>query len=186
MPDAVAMALKEWAAVCAALASGRQTILLRKGGIAEGPAGFQPEHGAFWLLPTHFHQRSEALSPQDRALFDQVAAGPADDRVRIDLFARVTEVFLLDREEQLDRFDDLHVYGRQTAHERFHYRRPGLWLLAVRIYRSPAIELPVWPELAGCHSWVTLPSALSTDQLVSVLDDETSAARLNVLRTVLS
>ncbi len=47
-------AFKEWAAVCAALSAGRQTVILRKGGIAEGPGGFQPEHGEFWLLPTRF------------------------------------------------------------------------------------------------------------------------------------
>ncbi|NBS89997.1 DUF1802 family protein, partial [bacterium] len=34
----IQLACKEWASVCAALASGRQSILLRKGGIAE-PTG---------------------------------------------------------------------------------------------------------------------------------------------------
>ncbi len=63
MPDDCAMALKEWAAVCQALAVGRQTILLRKGGIAEGPGGFRAEHDAFWLLPTYFHEAPRRCGP---------------------------------------------------------------------------------------------------------------------------
>ncbi len=45
-------AFKEWEGIVAALGQGAQTILLRKGGIAEGRAGFRPEHDKFWLFPT--------------------------------------------------------------------------------------------------------------------------------------
>ena len=176
---------KEWAAVCQALAAGRQTILLRKGGIAEGPGGFRAEHDAFWLLPTYFHERPEALRPEDRSFFEQ-AAPPAADRVGIELFARVAQVVQLAREELLDRLTPQHIYGPQTIRDRFHYRRPGLWLMAVRVYRAPATELPVWPELAGCHSWAPLPSALPTDRLSAVVDDETFDRRLADLRAVLA
>src|SRR5690606_13104622 len=54
---------KEWAAVCAAIAAGRQTVLLRKGGIQERDTIFEPDHRAFWLLPTRFHQSPEELTP---------------------------------------------------------------------------------------------------------------------------
>ena len=182
MPPTAAMALKEWAAVCEALAAGRQIILLRKGGIAEGPGGFRPEHAEFWLLPTYFHATPAALKPEDRRFFELSSAPPAD-RVRIDLFARVAEVIHLDREESLQRLADEHVYGQQTLRDRFHYRRPGLWLLAVQVFRcQPAVELPVWPELAGCHSWTELPRALPTDCLSAVLDPTALAARLAHLR----
>ena len=36
-------ALKEWAVLVEALAEGGQTFLLRKGGIAEGKRGFEPQ-----------------------------------------------------------------------------------------------------------------------------------------------
>ncbi|HEY1785489.1 MAG TPA: DUF1802 family protein, partial [Pirellulales bacterium] len=171
MPPTAAMAFKEWAAVCEALAAGRQIVLLRKGGIAEASGGFRPERAEFWLLPTYFHATPEALKPDDRRFFESSAAPPPADRVRIELFARVAEVFHLDREESLVGLADEHIYGQSTLHERFHYRRPGLWLLAVQIFRSePAVELPVWPELAGCHSWAPLPRALPTDRLTEVLD----------------
>ena len=46
-------ALKEWAVICRALAEGRQSLLLRKGGIAEAGGAFQVEQPRFWLLPTY-------------------------------------------------------------------------------------------------------------------------------------
>src|SRR5262249_33425513 len=53
-----AIAFKEWAGVCDALIQGRQTIIVRKGGISEGagPGSFVPEHAEFWIYPTWVHQ----------------------------------------------------------------------------------------------------------------------------------
>ena len=78
-----AIALKEWAAVCEALAAGRQTILLRKGGIAEGPGGFRPEHSEFWLLPTWFHAAARGTQARRPAFFRVVRRSAPADRVRI-------------------------------------------------------------------------------------------------------
>ena len=50
---------KEWQVVCDALASGRQTVILRKGGIHEGRAGFSFAHESFYLFPTRFHAQGE-------------------------------------------------------------------------------------------------------------------------------
>src|SRR3954468_6229695 len=49
---------KEWALVCEALGRGEQTILLRKGGIAEGRGGFGFRHSEFFLFPTFFHEQA--------------------------------------------------------------------------------------------------------------------------------
>ncbi|HZE13114.1 MAG TPA: DUF1802 family protein, partial [Chthoniobacterales bacterium] len=48
---------KEWALVGDALGRGEQTILLRKGGIAEGRKGFGFKHAEFFLFPTFFHEQ---------------------------------------------------------------------------------------------------------------------------------
>ena len=48
---------KEWALVCAALEQGRQSILLRKGGIAEGRTRFSFQYREFFLFPTWFHEQ---------------------------------------------------------------------------------------------------------------------------------
>src|SRR4051795_8434596 len=48
---------KEWALVCEALGRGEQTVLLRKGGIAEGREGFGFRRSEFFLFPTFFHEQ---------------------------------------------------------------------------------------------------------------------------------
>ena len=60
---------KEWALVCDALGRGEQSIILRKGGIAEGRAGFRFQHPEFLLLPTLFHEQAAKLRvPADTSL----------------------------------------------------------------------------------------------------------------------
>src|SRR2546423_10206537 len=48
---------KEWSLVCDALGRGRQSVILRKGGIAEGREGFSFRHREFFLFPTFFHEQ---------------------------------------------------------------------------------------------------------------------------------
>ena len=62
--DSCAVAFKEWAGICDALIAGRQSIVVRKGGISEsaGPGVFVPEHSEFWLFPTWVHQAEQGLS----------------------------------------------------------------------------------------------------------------------------
>ena len=49
-------ALKEWATVVKALEQGKQTVILRKGGILETASGFNIESKKFFLFPTWEHQ----------------------------------------------------------------------------------------------------------------------------------
>jgi len=87
MQSANAIALKEWAAVCAALESGRQTILLRKGGIDEGPRGFRIEYPEFWLYPTQFHQDASQLSDEGRSFLAAAQKNvPAPGRIAVSLY----------------------------------------------------------------------------------------------------
>ena len=44
--------LKEWATVVKALELGKQTVILRKGGILETASGFNIESKEFLLFPT--------------------------------------------------------------------------------------------------------------------------------------
>ena len=48
---------KEWSLVCEALGRGMQSVILRKGGIAEGREGFSFRHREFFLFPTFFHEQ---------------------------------------------------------------------------------------------------------------------------------
>lgn len=165
------IAFKEWAVVCAALASGRQTIILRKGGIDEGREGFRVKHSEFWLLPTRFHQDASALVPDVESLWSETQLHkPPDGKFRIDLYAVVHEVFEVRDLAAIERLAGEHILSSDTLKQRFHYRQPGLFALAVRVYRTPRpFEIDDSPYIAGCKSWVELPSAVATDELTSVL-----------------
>ena len=166
------IALKEWAVVCAALACGKQSILVRKGGIDEGPSGFLPEHPLFWLLPTAYHQSPDSLQSGAHELLASAQNSFRPGEIRIDLLAAVEDVFRVERVEDLEKLRGLHIWSDATTGQRFHYRAPGLFIMLLCVHRipSPAI-LPEWPELAGCRSWVDLPEPLSTDGATPVVSE---------------
>jgi hypothetical protein len=167
MQTANRMALKEWASVCAAAAQGRQTVLLRKGGIDEGPGGFQVRHSEFWLYPTRFHQNAAELVPESaRLLNDPATAPPPAGTVQLSLYAVVRRVEQVMDEAGLQRFRGLHVLSDAAVHERFHYRRPGVFAIEIEAFHlAEPHEVPDLPEFAGCHSWVDLGVELSTARL---------------------
>ena len=85
-------ALKEWAIVCRALADGRQTLLVRKGGIEEIRGGFQLTHRDFWLFPTYVHQKATDLIPAVHGEFEELQRGrPPADTVPLQLYATVKD-----------------------------------------------------------------------------------------------
>lgn len=170
-PTSTRWAFKEWAAICAALDAGAQSLILRKGGIHEGRAGFRVEHAAFWLFPTQFHQDEQQLSAKG-ARFLTGALAPPEGRIRIANFVRVEHVLELRELGQLPQLIGLHHWSEQTVDERFHYRQAGLFALVVRVYRLPQpLILPDSPHFGGCRSWVDLPEELPTGNLVPVLSD---------------
>jgi hypothetical protein len=179
------IAFKEWAVVCAALSSGRQTIILRKGGIDEGREGFRIEHGEFWLLPTRFHQDASQLTSDAQPLWQQVQnQQPPADKFLVDLYAAVEAVYEIRDEAALDKLTGLHILSTDTIQQRFHYRRPGLFVLAVRVYRLPSVyAVADSPYIAGCKSWVELPAPLSTAGAIPVIDDAAFMQQSNQLKS---
>lgn len=177
-------AFKEWAVTCAALAAGRQSLLLRKGGIHERNARFEVEHGEFWLFPTRFHQNPDEIRESARNLLQQVAdEAPSPGLVSLSLYAIVEQVIELSDESSLPRLADLQILAERTLVERFRYRRPGLFVLPVRIYRRPEpISLVDSPHFAGCRTWVDLEQELSTSGLSPVLSDVDHADRMMSIR----
>lgn len=181
------IAFKEWAVVCAALASGRQTMILRKGGIHEGREGFRVEHCKFWLFPTGFHQQRDEILPDAWPLLDEAQARGEPRGHELNLYAVVEDVqHVLDR-SALARLSGRHVWSESTVEQRFQYRSPGLFALTVRIYRRPTpFEITDSPYFAGCKSWVELPSALPTADLQPVLDDVTFERQRREIRQLLA
>jgi hypothetical protein len=177
-------AFKEWSAVCAALDAGRQTVILRKGGIHEGREGFRVEHAEFWLFPTRFHQAAAELVTEARPLLAHVEADrPGPGIIRLRNYAVVEETLRLEDERQLAALAGCHVLSERTVADRFQYRTPGLFVLVARIHRLPEpLDIPDSPHFAGCRSWVDLPDDLPTTELTPVLDDGEFRRRVTDLR----
>jgi hypothetical protein len=167
------IAFKEWAVICRALAEGRQSLILRKGGIAETGGQFTPEHDRFWLYPTYSHEKAESIKPEAAELFRAAEAErPPAGTVRLTHFAEVHGVYLVKQLFGALLLDDLHIWSEATVQERFEYRSPGLYVLPVRIFRAPSpIEIPETPAYAGCRTWVELDRDLSTTSAAPVLSD---------------
>ncbi len=186
LPETCGVAFKEWEGVCEALAAGRQSLILRKGGIEEGPGGFLPEHDSFWLYPTRVHQAQQGLKPEARDGTGRGADGPDPAPVALRALAVVAWVGRVDDLGRLSGLDDLHVWTAETVETRFRYRSPGLWVLGVRVYRrADPIRLPVTPAHAGCKTWVPLDDPLPTAGLVPVLDAAAFGAQTDRLRAAL-
>ena len=165
-------AFKEWAVVCAALASGRQTLILRKGGIHEGREGFRVEHREFWLFPTGFHQQRDDVIPDAWPLLEDVQSRGQPPQIELSMYAVVEEVQHITDRAVLSRLNGQHVWSASTVEQRFDYRNPGLFVLVVRVFRRPTpFQIADSPHFAGCKSWVDLPAALPTSDLQPVLDD---------------
>ena len=147
-------AFKDWEAIVEALGQGAQIVILRKGGIAEGRAGFKAKHPKFWLFPTGFHQQWEKTKPELRR-FLAPAAEPAKE-ITLQYLAEVTDTVYLSSWDQVARLDDAHFWGEEILRERFEYKdRPGmeegLHLLIVRVSRiNLPHKLTPSPSYDGC------------------------------------
>jgi hypothetical protein len=176
------MAFKEWALVCEALGSGRQSLILRKGGIAEGRAGFAFQHEEFFLFPTWFHEQLERTTlPQETPVPQAL-----DEEIEIAYAATVEWTRLVTDLNIVHRLRDLHVWRDEIVEERFRYdESPGLHVAFVRIYRlEPPFRLQMEKKYGGCRSWVELPEA-EDHALVSVISDEEHARRRALLEELL-
>lgn len=167
-------ALKEWAVICRALAEGRQAILLRKGGIAEAGGTFEVEHTRFWLYPTYAHQHRDRVKEEALPLLEQAEAErPPQGVVRLSHFAEVAGVYQVHDIVSVLKLSGLHLWSDETAHARFSYRQPGLYVLPVRVSRAAQpIEVADSPRYAGCKSWLELDEELPTEGAIPILDDQ--------------
>jgi hypothetical protein len=170
-PVSLDVALKEWDSVISALQSGRQIMLLRKGGILEqgGKNRFSITHNEFLFFPTFLHQSRGELKPD--VAFEPASAEP--DVVRITSAGIVTDILKAESRDQVDRLDDQHIWSRSLIDMRFNYKPQNpLYLVLVRAYRlHEPIELANTPAYGGCKSWVPLEHSIATGNATAVLDD---------------
>lgn len=160
------VAFKEWAAICAAIAAGAQSIILRKGGIAETGGEFTPEHSQFWLYPTYYHEdRSASLKPEAKRFLDAAEASRTPGSISLQTLVSVKRVAKITTLEEALTLDSQHFWTSKTIEERFHYRTPGLYCLHIETTtRGVPHIVPESPAYAGCKTWVLLDEALVTGE----------------------
>ena len=159
---------KELAVVGEALGRGEQTILLRKGGIAEGREGFGFRHSAFFLFPTFFHEQVVKVRTP-------VAEIPAarEGEIEIRYFAKLEGRKEITDWSQAAALERLHILAEPVVRERFEYNGAGLHVAFVRVYRmEPSWVLADLPAYGGCRSWVNLPELPANTRFEAVLSDE--------------
>ena len=183
------IAFKEWAIVVDALGRGEQIVILRKGGISEGPGGFQVEHPQFLLFPTLYHQQREQVLPAAQARYDEIVPSlPPPEILRIEYWGQIVAWRQLGSLAAAERLRGQHIWRDSVVAERFEWgRQKNIFALAVRIHRLPnRIELPMRPEFGGCKSWVEITPEVDPGGSVPVLDDATFAKRLALFGAALT
>jgi len=183
------LALKEWAVVVHALGSGKQLVLLRKGGLHERHGHFATEPQEFFLFPTYVHQMAQGVVSDAAADLQAVMeARSAEDQLVIPSYAVVEDLVWLDTYERLVALADLHCWTPETVRQRFAYgTRAGLHLFILRVYRLPQPHvLPLLKRYGGCRSWVDLAEPLSTAGATPVVNDAAFAERIRQIRDRLS
>src|SRR6478672_2786605 len=105
---------KEWALICQALGEGRQTIIIRKGGIAEGRDGFGFRHREFFLFPTFFHE--QLVRVRTRGAEIPLAR---EGEIEIRYFAKLEAQRHFPSWEQVAAVESFHILDESAVRERF-------------------------------------------------------------------
>ena len=175
------LALKEWSIVCRALESGRQSILLRKGGILEYKEGFEISQKIFLLYPTLEHQSREYLQ-QDylqeiELLLKNNGPNFVQDKINtITILARIEGMQEFNDETKLSKLEKYHIWNEKYVNMRMSYNpKKPMNALLLRIYKLPEpISVKVNPEWAGCKSWINIDlsnmNRISSDNIDKLLN----------------
>lgn len=151
---------KEWQVVCDALASGRQAIILRKGGIHEGRQGFSFAHDSFFLFPTRFHAQGDQVREGRVTVMPEWQVG---DPITITHHAEAVWAVTLTDWEKVSALEPHHIYSEQTVRDRFDWEGKGMASGSIHVALVRVRELaepwtfPYEAGFGGCRSWIHLP-----------------------------
>lgn len=155
------LALKEWSIVCKALEEGKQSILLRKGGILEYKNGFEVSQKIFLLYPTLEHQAGEYVQANYLQEFEFQKTNDVNIKETtntISIMARMEAIQEFDDDSVLSKLEKYHIWNEKYVNMRMNYNpKKPMNALLLRVYRlSQPISIDVNPEWAGCKSWIDI------------------------------
>ena len=152
--------------MCDALGRGEQSVILRKGGIAEGREGFSFRYREFFLFPTFFHEQVAKVRIASANL------PGAGDTIAIRWYAKVERTLRIGSLRMAEALAPLHILTPEVVRERFGYKNEGLNIAFVRVFElSPAWILQNEKRFGGCRSWVHLPSPPEME-MRAMVDDQ--------------
>ena len=183
------IAFKEWQVVCDALASGRQSILLRKGGIHEGREGFSFAHDSFLLFPTRFHAKNDQIREGD---FIPEKEWQPGDTFSVTHHAKALFAVTLTNWKQVEELHPFHVYTDETLRDRFDWEGKGMssgsiHLAFVRVCAlDQPLEITYEKRFGGCRSWLELPVELDEKGMGPVIEQDSFDTISSKIRNILS
>ena len=150
--------LKEWATVVKALEYGKQTVILRKGGILETASGFRVESKKFLLFPTWEHQEIKHVKPEYHDFLNETLNHkPKQGYNIITSLAEILDEKDIFSKETVNRLSSFHVWSDEYIEERINWMpEKPIKAVFLRTYKFPQIEIPLKPEFEGCKSWIEL------------------------------
>jgi hypothetical protein len=154
----MALAFKEWGCIVDALGKGKQSIILRKGGIDEDGSGdFELKDKKFILYPTLFHQSDEMIKPSWKPFLNDTRFHTIPDKVEIKYYVHVADVQVITDWEQLKKLEAFHAWNEEVIKERFERWGNSIHLLIVQVCAFGAsFSLDILPEYGGCKSWIEI------------------------------
>ena len=153
------IAFKEWDIVCKALEEGRQSLILRQGGIHEGREGFSFAHDEFVLFPTRFHAQGDYVK------IPGVEAKPEwelGDKVVIESKVMVKRAVTLTDWNEVALLADQHIWTEETIRDRFFWEGKGMASGSIHVAYVEIEKLKDPLRFAyakshrGCRSWVEI------------------------------
>ncbi|MEM9017248.1 MAG: DUF1802 family protein [Verrucomicrobiota bacterium] len=155
------VAFKEWQLVAEALANGEQSVILRKGGISEGKAGFQWLHDRFFLFPSLFHEQAQQVKPDSSGLDRNITENKIDGGVvEFSVYLETIRSGRLTDWEEILRLDPYHIWREEIVRERFEWGdEHGIsWAVVKAFSLAKPWRLEDRKSFGGCRSWFGLPA----------------------------
>jgi len=167
------LALKEWAAAVHALLDGRQTVLLRKGGIHE--KRFSIRGSRFLVFPTVAHSHAESTRAEHADLLALGLPDMADGSVVVRAELSVAATIAVRRPERIAELEPFHIWTTESVRSNRIDFRPRHELTAIvvsaRSLTAP-VTVPLLPEYAGCPSWVDLADVTGSGARAEPMHDD--------------
>ena len=171
-------ALKEWATIVTALENGKQTIILRKGGILETASGFNLQAKKFLLFRTFEHQEEKNLKQEFHNYLDLVKQNRLENGYNyITSYAEVLDEKDIFSKEKVKALSNFHIWSDSYIDERLNWMiEKPIKVIFLKVYKIPERKIPIKTEYHGCKSWININEdiqegkpVLSNDELNSKL-----------------